>query len=182
MFDLEGRLLVDTHALESFGGVQVTELPAPEKGGMLERIANGIYQFWVRLLPGRYPNEDSLPIESPGNYPEVRLAEFGEIADAVRRRDDGGLVLSVAVPIQHYRKVLGALMLTMDDGQVEQQVRGVRFTILEAFAIAFIITVLLSVYLAGTIARPLRRLADAAERIREGRGRGVQIPRIPPPR
>jgi two-component system sensor histidine kinase ChvG len=176
VFDTEGRLLVDTRALESFGGVQVTELPAPDRGGLIERLANRIYRFLMWVLPGRYPNEENLPVESPGNIPEVRLAIFGDIADAVRRRADGGLVLSVAVPIQHYRQVLGVLLLTSDNGEVENAVRGVRLTILEAFAIAFVVTVLLSLYLAGTIARPLRRLADAAERVRRGHGRQVPIP------
>jgi len=176
VFDPDGRLVIDTRSFESFGGVQVAELPPPDQGGLIERTANRVYRFLVRILPGRYPNESSLPVESQGNYPEVRLAIFGDIADAVRRRADGGLVLTVAVPIQHYRKVLGALLLTADNGEVEQQVRGVRYTILEAFAIAFVATVLLSLYLAGTIARPLRRLADAAERIWQGHGRQVQIP------
>jgi two-component system, OmpR family, sensor histidine kinase ChvG len=176
VFDTEGRLLVDTRTLVSFGGVQVSELPPPDPGGLIERGFNRVYRFFVRILPGRYPNEANLPVESLGNYPEVRLAINGDIADAVRRRADGGLVLSVAVPIQHYRKVLGALMLTSDSGEVEQAVRGVRFTIVEAFAVAFVITVLLSLYLAGTIARPLRRLADAAERIRRGQGRHEPIP------
>jgi two-component system, OmpR family, sensor histidine kinase ChvG len=176
VFDTEGRMLVDTRTLESSGIVQVSELPPPETGGLIERAFNRVYEFVIQILPGRYPNESSLPVDSPGNYPEVRLAIYGDIADAVRRRADGGLVLSVAVPIQHYRKVLGALLLTSDSGEVEQAVRGVRFTIVEAFAIAFVITVLLSLYLAGTIARPLRRLADAAERIRRGHGREVPIP------
>ncbi|HEY5210148.1 MAG TPA: stimulus-sensing domain-containing protein [Stellaceae bacterium] len=176
VFDPDGRLLIDTRSFESYGGVQVAELQPPDQGGLIERTANQIYRFLVRILPGRYPREASLPVESQGNYPEVRLAIFGDIADAVRHRADGGLVLSVAVPIQHYRKVLGALLLSADNGEVEEQVRGVRYTILEAFAIAFVATVLLSLYLAGTIARPLRRLADAAERIWQGHGRQVQIP------
>lgn len=175
VFDTEGRMLIDTRTLESFGGVQVQELAPPAQGGLIERAFNEIYQYFVQILPGRYPNEANLPMESPGNYPEVRLAINGDIADAVRRRSDGALVLSVAVPIQHYRKVLGALLLTADNGEVETAVRGVRFTIVEAFAIAFVITVLLSLYLAQTIARPLRRLADAAERIRR-HGRQVTIP------
>jgi len=175
VFDTEGRMLVDTRTLEAFGGVQVVELSPPDTGGPIQRTFNRVYQYFVQILPGRYPDESRLPMESPGNYPEVRLAINGDIADAVRRRADGGLVLSVAVPIQHYRKVLGALLLTADNGEVETAVRGVRFTIVEAFAIAFVITVLLSLYLAQTIARPLRRLADAAERIRR-HGRQVTIP------
>ncbi len=176
VFDTEGRMLVDTRALSSYGGVQVSELPPPDEGGPIERTFNQVDEFLAEILPARYPDESSLPVESPGNYPEVRLAINGDIADAVRRRADGGLVLSVAVPIQHYRQVLGALLLTSDSGEVEQAVRSVRFTIIEAFAIAFVITVLLSLYLAQTIARPLRRLADAAERIRQGHGRHEPIP------
>ncbi len=42
--------------------------------------------------------------------------------------------------------------------------------------VALTVTVLLSIYLAGTIARPIRRLAGAAERVRRGLGREVVIP------
>lgn len=177
LFDVDGRMLVDTRTLAGSGNVQVTELPAPEQAGLITRVFNGIYRFFAQLAPDNYyQDEASIPVESPGDYPEVRIALSGEVADAVRRRADGSLVLSVAVPIQHYRQVLGALLLTSDSGEVEQAVRNVRVTILEAFAIAFVLTVLLSLYLAQTIARPLRRLADAAERIRRGHGREVTIP------
>jgi two-component system, OmpR family, sensor histidine kinase ChvG len=175
VFDTEGRLLVDTRALQALGGVQITELPPPEQG-FFARLVTQADDLLDRLLPGGYPHEGALPVDSPGNYPEVRLALYGDVADAARRRADGGLVLSAAVPIQHYRKVLGALLLTSDNGAIEGAVRGVRLTILEAFAIALAITVLLSVYLAGTIARPIRRLANAAELVRRGQGRETTIP------
>ncbi|HEX3064651.1 MAG TPA: HAMP domain-containing sensor histidine kinase, partial [Dongiaceae bacterium] len=38
------------------------------------------------------------------------------------------------------------------------------------------VTILLSLYLAGTIARPVHRLAEAAERVRRGKGRQLEIP------
>ena len=63
---------------------------ARRKAAWSSAAFNRVYQFFVQILPGRYPNEASLPIESPGNYPEVRLAINGDIADAVRRRADGG--------------------------------------------------------------------------------------------
>jgi two-component system sensor histidine kinase ChvG len=176
VFDTEGRLIIDTTALDRHGGIQVTELAPPQTGGWIARTFAAASQLLTQILPSSYEAESSLPLESPGNYPEVRLAINGDVADAVRRSAEGGLVLSVAVPIQHYRQVLGALLLSSNGIDVEQTVRGVRLTILEAFAIAFVITVLLSLYLAGTIARPLRRLADAAERIRRGHGRQEPIP------
>jgi two-component system sensor histidine kinase ChvG len=55
-------------------------------------------------------------------------------------------------------------------------VRAVRLDILKTFLFALAVTVLLSIYLAGTIARPVRRLATAADRVRRGLGREVVIP------
>src|SRR5207237_5242984 len=60
-------------------------------------------------------------------------------------------------------------------GEIEDELRTVRLELLRIFAVAFMVTVLLSFYLAGTIARPVRRLAGAAQRAR-GRGARVEIP------
>ncbi|MEO0035922.1 MAG: hypothetical protein RLZZ501_1945, partial [Pseudomonadota bacterium] len=46
----------------------------------------------------------------------------------------------------------------------------------QAFLLSLALTVGLSLYLAGTIARPVRRLALAAERVRHGQGRAALIP------
>ena len=55
----------------------------------------------------------------------------------------------VAVPVQPFRRVQGALMLVADADDVLESVRNARFTILQAFSIALGITVLLSLYLRG---------------------------------
>jgi two-component system sensor histidine kinase ChvG len=68
------------------------------------------------------------------------------------------------------------VVLSNDESGIEQTVRNVRFAIIKLFGVALALTVLLSVYLAGTIARPVRRLAAAAERVRRGSGRKVVIP------
>jgi two-component system sensor histidine kinase ChvG len=52
----------------------------------------------------------------------------------------------------------------------------VRLTIFQAFALSLAITIALSLYLAGTIARPIRVLAAAADRVRRGHGRRHTIP------
>jgi two-component system sensor histidine kinase ChvG len=89
------------------------------------------------------------------------------------------MVLSVAVPVQRYRQVLGALLLSTGSQEIDAAVRDVRLDILKVFGIALAITVLLSLYLARTIARPIHRLADAAERVRHGHGRQTAIPHFP---
>jgi two-component system sensor histidine kinase ChvG len=88
----------------------------------------------------------------------------------------GRLMISVAVPVQRYRQVLGALMLSSDDTGIEVALRDVRIDILNVFLVVLSATVLLSLYLASTIARPVRRLAEAADQVRRGQGRKAQIP------
>ncbi|MDZ7711777.1 MAG: HAMP domain-containing sensor histidine kinase [Rhodovibrio sp.] len=107
---------------------------------------------------------------------EAERALAGDADSRVYRDPGGGLVLSVAMPVQRYRQVLGALMLTKDGSEVAAAVRDRRLDILVVFAVALGVTVLLSFYLAGAIARPLHRLAEAADRVRRAQGRQVEIP------
>ncbi|MBV9522665.1 MAG: HAMP domain-containing histidine kinase, partial [Alphaproteobacteria bacterium] len=78
--------------------------------------------------------------------------------------------------VQRYKQVLGAVMLSVGSASLEEAVRAVRLDILKVFLVALTVTVCLSLYLAGTIARPVRRLAAAAERVRRGHGRQITIP------
>ncbi|MFX4505184.1 HAMP domain-containing protein, partial [Acinetobacter baumannii] len=58
-------------------------------------------------------------------------------------------------------------------------VRVERFRLGVVLLIVAIVSVLLSLFLARTIVRPLRRLARAAVRVRLGRAREVVVPRLP---
>jgi two-component system, OmpR family, sensor histidine kinase ChvG len=179
LYDTTGDIIADSHVLRGPGdSVQVLELPAPEARGPIARAADRVYDWVVDKLPRRkhYP----LYLESPSpraeDYAEVSRALLGETSSAIRTDPaGGGLVLSVAIPVQHYKQVLGAVMLSTGSGEIEEAVRTVRLELLRIFSVALLVTVLLSFYLAGTIARPIRRLAAAAERAR-GRGARVEIP------
>ena len=111
------------------------------------------------------------------NFVEVRYALSGEATGYVRVSRSDQLLLSVAVPVQRYRHVLGALMVSKNDTAIEAAMQDVRVTVFAVFAAALVLTTMLSLYLAGTLARPVLRLATAAERVRRGLGRGVdEIP------
>ncbi len=177
IFAPSGKLLGDSFALAGPGGlVQVIELP-PHGGSLFDAIARALDRA-VNWLPFSEdpPRYREARIQQAAHYPEVEQALLGESQGVVRSDRRGYLVLSVAVPVQRYRQVLGALMLSRDGAAVERAVRARRVDILVVFAIALAVTVLLSIYLAGTIARPVRRLAEAAERVRSGQGRRVDIP------
>ncbi|MBM3573319.1 MAG: HAMP domain-containing protein, partial [Alphaproteobacteria bacterium] len=179
LFEPGGGLIVDSRVLVGpSGAVQVRALPPPRDDAAWASWLNAAYDWVFNRLPRR---DSFAPYLEPANptaadFAEVILALAGEAARAVRMADDDELVLTVAVPVQRYRQVLGGLLLTMDGADIDEAMREVRLDILKLFALACAITVLLSVYLAGTIARPIRRLSDAAERLRHGHGRNLIIP------
>jgi two-component system sensor histidine kinase ChvG len=177
IFARSGKLLADSFVLAGPGGlVQVIELP-PRSGSLLNALERTLDRA-VNWLPFSEdpPRYREARIQLASHYREVERALLGDSPGEVRADRRGRLLLSVAVPVQRYRQVLAALMLSRDGAAVERAVRARRLDILVVFAAALAVTVLLSIYLAGTIARPVRRLAEAAERVRTGKGRRVEIP------
>ncbi len=74
----------------------------------------------------------------------------------------------------------GASIVThRNDREIRRLVRAERSRLGGIIGIATLISVLLSLFLARTIARPLRLLAEAAMRVRLGRARDVVVPRLP---
>ncbi len=169
LFAGAGELLADSRTLTGPGGVvQVEELPPPDEESGFIAFATRFYDRvarWFRSNRGLEPYRES-PEQRAEDYEEVRRALLGEAVGTVRSMDRDKLLLSFAVPVQRYKRVIGALLLSTDGRKIDQTLRAVRFDILKVFGIALGVTVLLSLYLAGTITRPIRRLAAAAERVR----------------
>jgi two-component system, OmpR family, sensor histidine kinase ChvG len=178
LFDPDGGQLADSRLLLSSNmAVQVEDLPAPEKG-WFAKMFRRIYDIAMATQMG----QARLPLYRERSHPhatdfsEVVQALAGETGTAVRATRNHHLLLSAAVPVQRYKQVLGAVMVSSQADDIAQSLFKVRLTIFQAFAFALIITIALSLYLAGTIARPVRRLAAAADRVRRGRGRRHTIP------
>lgn len=177
LFAATNEQMVDTRVLGlASDSVEINALPPYEaKPGLIPRLAYGLYDWAVDLLPREeVPQclESALP--SLIDYPESRTSLQGETvvtrcADPV----DGSLVLSVSVPVQRYREVLGVLIVSTDSTEIDLAVRQARLNILKVFAIVLALTLLVSAYLAGTIARPIVRLAQAADRVSRGQGLGA---------
>lgn len=94
---------------------------------------------------------------------------------------EGNLLFSVATPVRRFEAVLGALVVTTVSGEIDQIVRREREQVLQMFVIAILVSIGLSLVLAGTIASPLRDLASAAElgRARNARSLSPERVRIP---
>ncbi len=179
LFRQDGELTADSRRLAGAGKtIEIEELPPPEGTYSALSKAFDVFDLILNRLTAR--RQLALYIENPvqrvTDYPEAMAALAGDYVKAVRRSDKDGLVLSVAVPVQRYKQVLATLMLTKGSRVIDTALYEIRRKILQVFVVAIAITVLLSIYLSGTIARPLKRLAAAADRVRHDFGRQHKIP------
>lgn len=172
IFSDRGVLVLDSRLLVGPGGfVNVENLPPPRRGSKVGNAIVDAYDWFVGLfdIVPKYPLYVEAPVQKADDYAEVMKARAGEAASEVRATRRGRLMVSVAIPIQHYKRVIGVLMLSSADGSIESSLRDLRLDILKVFGVVLAITVLMSLYLANTIARPIRRLATAADAMRKGK-------------
>ncbi len=109
-------------------------------------------------------------------WPDVRTALRAQSAPAtVWRAPDRTPIITAAASVEGQ----GAVMTTVNARDITQIVRLERFRLSVVLLIVSLVSVLLSLFLARTIVRPLRRLARAAVRVRLGRAREVIVPRLP---
>ncbi|HEX7777478.1 MAG TPA: sensor histidine kinase, partial [Parvibaculum sp.] len=176
LYDKDGWLILDSRQLTASSQIVAFELPPPagsDSRGPVARIFDGL----MKLLPGRDLERYREAGSQNGTvYSEVSRALTGLPSSMERVNDRGELIVSVAVPIQRYRAVLGTLMLSTQGGDIDAIVRAERLAIVQVFLVALGVAILLSVLLAGTIAEPVRRLAESAEIVRRGKMRRAQIP------
>ena len=175
IFDRDANLLLDSRHLYSRGQILRYELPPIQDvdDTFLEKVESFVSRLFRRT---------DLPIyrEQPGGtgaaFPEVMTALTGSPASAQRISESGELIVSVAVPVQRFRAVLGVMMLSTQGGDIDKIDSAERAAILRVFIVAAVVSGILSMLLASTIANPLRRLAAAAVRVRRGTKDREEIP------
>ena len=175
IYNRDGALILDSDTFYSRGEVLRYDLPPPdaEKPDALSR-------FWQTVKTRMRQYDLPLYTEIGGAngkaYPEVATALTGTSVPIVRINDKGELVVSVAVPIQRMRAVLGVLLLSTRGGDIDNIVAAERWGIVRVSLFAAAVTIVLSVILANTIAGPVQRLSAAAERVRHSVRARAEIP------
>jgi two-component system sensor histidine kinase ChvG len=175
LFDADANLLLDSRHLYSRGQVLRFDLPpvTPETLTWGEWFTS---MFNRMLQPSSLPQYKEAPGGDGSIYPEVMNALTGVRGAVVRVTEKGELIVSVAVPVQRFRAVLGVLLLSTQAGDIDKIVHAERLAIMRVFGIATLVNIVLSLLLSSTIATPLRRLSAAAIRVRRGARTREEIP------
>ena len=174
VYDREGALLLDTRNLYGRGDVLRYDIvPVDERPSRMERAWIAVKNWFGRVNLPLY--RDLGPANGLG-YSEVIQALLGLKASTVRANERGEIIVLVSVPIQRFRAVRGALLLSTEGGEIDSAVAAERLQIFLLFIALGAVMVLLSMLLARTIAGPVRRLAEGAESVRRRTKARVEIP------
>ncbi|MFC4291904.1 ATP-binding protein [Sphingorhabdus arenilitoris] len=139
---------------------------------MAQRLDQG-FDFLVmapRLEVFAEPKSDS-----SGDWPELSN-KAGGVKTITRLAPDFTHIISTGTMASDGSY---SILSTTNARDIRLLVRAERFRIAMFFLLVLGIAILLSLFLARTIVRPLRRLAHAAVRVRLGRAQEVTVPRLP---
>ena len=123
------------------------------------------------------PNYTEPATDNAAAWPElVRAREESLTQIVLRDAADGTHVINAAAPVGLDGE---SLLITRNPIDITESVRTARTTVAAGVLVALLISTFLSLFLARTIVRPLRELVQAAVRVRQGRDRQVEVPRLP---
>jgi two-component system sensor histidine kinase ChvG len=165
--------------MDSWDGAPPTyDLRDPAREPWNKDIARLLDNAFDSLVGAERPPSLQMPVpQALAAWPEAAAAlRTGQPVTALRRAPEGTAFVSAAAPVAGEPAVL---LLTSNARDVRRVVRSERLTLGIILLGTIFLSVLLSLFLARTIARPLRRLARAAQRVRLGRAREVDVPRLP---
>lgn len=186
----DGQVIANSRVHPGPNGAIVTEpLPSVPQTGLFSRLVGFFYDHISGALAapqdetgltGSGAGEDPATLGwQPDPREALQLTSVSPDQEAppfIRRSAEGQLLVTVAEPISHAQQNLGTVLLTREAGSVDRAVLAVRMSILGLFGLALALTVIVSFYLARTIANPILRLANAAALMREGRARTNALP------
>lgn len=152
-------------------------------GGLIADSYNVADQVdWKPLPPARKPGQKTAaPERNPvaeraarALKAELDAALRGEQVKGRRVGEGGDQVVSVSLPIQHVRAVVG--VLTLEAGDVDEIIAAERAALIPFILIAVAVTMLSSFLIYALVARPVLRLARAADRVQQARARSISMP------
>lgn len=136
-------------------------------------------QYVAKLLIAITPNRKTLPTypKQTDTLPEIQRAAKGLTNITAWNTDNKNIILTGTVPIiTNDQAIIGAVHIARSGHDISQDLRTFWIQMLRIFLITLVTTIIISIYLSGTITRPLRKLTRAAETIRRTKSPHLEIP------
>ena len=174
VFGRDGSLKLDSWS----GGQPNYELRDPSLEGWRKRVSRTLDNGFDAIVGAPSPPTLRLPEgRRLDAWPEaVASLRSGKTVTMLRRAPEGTPYISAAAPVAGSDDVV---LISRNARFIRRIVREERQTLGEIVLGTVAVSILLSLFLAQTVATPLRRLARAAQRVRLGRDREVSVPRLP---
>ena len=169
----DGSKLMDSFDM----GPPTYDLRNPDDEPLRKVLARGLDRvFDFLVLAPALPRFAEPTSDTSRAWPEVKASKPGQPVSMARFAPDMTHVISAAAqsPQSSF-----SVLSTANERDIRVFVRAERFNVGMFFLVVLCIGVLLSMFLARTIVRPLRHLARAAVKVRLGRAQEVTVPRLP---
>lgn len=174
LYDASGRLVGDYNLLSD--RVDERALGSLKEPNILEKVAYGVSDVLDSMAQFLQTSARKSFIQSWTFEKELDAALTGQRVAGERLTNNGERVVSVSLPIQRVSAVVGVLTLEAND--VADVVRRERAALLPFIGVAIFVSLLSAALLAFMIARPLRRLSLAADRVRSGAAEKIELPSL----
>jgi two-component system sensor histidine kinase ChvG len=173
IFDPGGETVSDTALLKD--EIERRDLPPIKKPSAIEEA----WLNFVRSANRAFENiniASSRMAEARTLEEEVAIALQGDPVYSERFDDDAERVLSLTVPIKKVATVVGAL--TIETSDVAQIIAAERAALVPLILVAVLVAIITSTLLTLGIARPVRNLAIASDRVRIGATEKLNLGRL----
>ncbi len=172
IFTPTGELIGDSYYLSD--RVDVSALPPLREPGWFARTGRDMSE-WIGEVFGMFsPRRSSEALRTQTFEEEFEVAALGGQAASQRFSDRGQRVISVSMPVQRVSAVVGVLVLEASD--IDEIIRAERVALVPFIGVAVLVAFITSAMLTIGIARPMRRLSLAADRIRAGASERIDVP------
>jgi len=174
VYNRGGEVVADSFFLSD--RVDVAALPPIREPGQFQLWSASLSETFEGVFGALVPNRGGDAVRARTFEQEFGIALGGDEAASQRFSDRGSRIISVSVPIQRVSAVVG--VLTVEASDVEQIVSAERAALVPFIGVAMLVALVTSALLTLGIARPLRRLAVAADRVRTGRAEHLNLPGV----
>ncbi|PWJ20971.1 sensor N-terminal transmembrane domain-containing protein [Jannaschia seohaensis] len=173
VFDTQGALVAQAVGNTGVGAVRGLD----DQVQQTTVITSALNALWEGVTAVFAPSEDQAPRPLAVARDLVATAIPGETQISGYRGEEG-LLYTVTTPIMVGERMLGTIAVTTPAGEIDALVRAEREQLLQMFMIALMVSIILSLLLAATIANPLSDLAAAAELGRDKHARKMSPQRV----